>query len=113
MSLGTHVLCDFYDCSPEKISDNEAIEQVIIRAINESGACIVEPKLYYFEPYGLTGVVIITESHFSIHTWPEYKYVAIDYFTCSNKIEIDKTIEILKEYFEPDKVELKEIKRGG
>ena len=112
MALGIEILCDFYNCSKNKMSDKNEIEKIIIQAVEESGATIVETKLFHFSPYGLTGLIIITESHFSIHTWPEHGYIAIDYFTCNKKLEINKTIEILKNYFEPENMEINEISRG-
>ncbi|MCK4665693.1 adenosylmethionine decarboxylase [Candidatus Dependentiae bacterium] len=112
MALGIEILCDFYNCNKEKMSDKNEIEKIIIKAVEESGATIIETKLFLFSPYGLTGLIIITESHFSIHTWPEHGYIAIDYFTCNEKLDLSKTIEILKNYFEPENIDIKKISRG-
>ncbi|MDD3626012.1 MAG: adenosylmethionine decarboxylase [bacterium] len=112
MSLGKHFICDFFNCAPEKISNNEEIKEIIVSAIKQSGATIVETKMYHFEPYGLTGIVIITESHFSIHTWPEYRFAAIDFFSCNKNLDFNKAIKIIEDYLKPESIKKHEIDRG-
>ena len=65
-----------------------------------------------FEPYGISGVLIISESHLTIHTWPEYNYVGIDIFTCSKKVEYNEALNYLLEKLGTKKYEIKELYRG-
>lgn len=112
MNLGHEVICDFYGCDPETLKRKEGFKKILNSAVEVSGANIVNTELYYFEPYGITGIVVITESHLSIHTWPEYKYAAIDFFSCNPDINFRATIGELKKYFKPEKIEIKELDRG-
>ena len=75
----------------------------------EMQATIVNSNFHHFNPYGVSGVIIIKESHLTIHTWPEYGYAAIDIFTCG-KIYMDKGIEYLKEHLKAKGSEVKKIR---
>ena len=67
---------------------------------------------HQFSPYGITGLLAISESHFSIHTWPEYHYATVDVFSCGNKIDYDKCITLLQSTFQPKHIDTKQLKRG-
>ncbi len=60
----------------------------------------------------MSGVIIIEESHYTIHTWPENGYAAVDLFYCSDDVDVDKALEVLEDYFKPEKMTLFELKRG-
>ena len=74
---------------------------------------VVDVAFRKFEPYGVSGVVVISESHLAIHTWPEYGYAAIDLFTCGDKADPWKAFEYLLDYFKPKRITTMEIKRGN
>lgn len=111
-ALGKQILVEFYDCESDKINDVSYIENSLIEATKASNATIISHNFHKFSPYGVSGVVVIAESHVAIHTWPEYKYAAVDIFTCGDTIDPWLIQEHLKEYFESKNVSSMEMKRG-
>ncbi len=110
--LGKHIILEFYECPRECIQDSRKVEEAFMEAARVSRANIVKTVFHYFNPHGVSGVVVIAESHFSIHTWPEHGYCAIDLFTCSEDLDLKKAIEVLKERLKPKYVSAFEFKRG-
>ena len=86
-SLGRHILVEFHGCSAEILNDVPRIEKGMINAATESGATIISSVFHHFSPVGVAGVVVIQESHLAIHTWPEYRYAAVDLFTCGDRAD--------------------------
>lgn len=82
--LGAHLILDLYECDLDLVQDNERLAAGMEQAIRDAGATVVETVFHAFRPGGLSGVIIITESHVTVHTWPEHGYVAIDAFTCGD-----------------------------
>lgn len=111
-ALGKQILVEFYDCDQAKINDVTYIENSLITATEASNATIISHNFHKFSPYGVSGVVVIAESHVAIHTWPEYNYAAVDIFTCGDTIEPWTIQEKLKEYFDSQNVSSMEMKRG-
>ncbi len=111
-ALGTHLILEFYGCDPGTLKEVPYVEEAFLRAAKESKTHVVTHSFHQFKPYGVSGVVVIEESHYSIHTWPEYAYAAIDLFYCSDEIDIDKAIEVLKKAFKPTMVKTTELLRG-
>ena len=111
-ALGRQILVEFYDCKESTINDVDYIESSLIRATKASNATIISHNFHKFSPYGVSGVIVIAESHVTIHTWPEYNYAAVDIFTCGDTIEPWVIQEHLKEYLESKNVSSMEMKRG-
>lgn len=111
-ALGRQILVEYYDCKESKINDVDYIENSLINATKASKATIISHNFHKFSPYGVSGVVVIAESHVAIHTWPEYNYAAVDIFTCGDTIDPWIIQEHLKEYFESKNVSSMEMKRG-
>ncbi len=111
-ALGHHILCEFYDCDALSIGKADTVEQLMLDAATLSGATIVNHCFHQFSPYGVSGVVVIAESHLAIHTWPEYGYAAVDLFTCGDSIDGWTAFEHLKNGFSSKRVEQKEFFRG-
>ncbi len=84
MNLGSHVLIEYHDCDTEILDDLEGIEKVMVEAVDISGATLIQPLFHQFTPYGVSGVCVVAESHFAIHTWPEHRYAAVDLFSCGD-----------------------------
>ena len=82
--LGCHILLELQECPPELLHDEKAIEAVLVTAAREAGAHVVECVFHHFSPHGVSGVVVIAESHVTVHTWPEHRYAAVDIFTCGD-----------------------------
>ncbi len=111
-ALGNHVLVEFYGCDSDILNQTELIEKEMTKAAILSGATVVSSNFHTFNPYGVSGVVIIAESHLSIHTWPEYGYAAVDLFTCGDSVDPWKAFKHLKNIFKSDHTATIEMKRG-
>lgn len=111
-SIGYQVLIDIYKCDYNKMEDIEYIKDMMIELASILNTNIRKIAFEKFEPYGISGVLIISESHITIHTWPEYNYVGIDIFTCSKKVEYDTAIKYLLKKLGTVEYEVKEIHRG-
>jgi S-adenosylmethionine decarboxylase len=111
-SLGKHLIVELYDCDLDLINDVSQVEKILVEAVAISKATIVQPVFHQFSPHGVSGVVVIAESHFTIHTWPEYGYCALDIFTCGELIDTDTSLEYLKQAFKAGSLSVMEIKRG-
>ena len=109
-ALGRQILVEFYDCS--KINDVEYIEESMLSGTKAANATIISHNFHKFSPYGVSGMVVIAESHVAIHTWPEYNYAAVDIFTCGDTIDPWVIQEYLKEAFNSQNVSSMEMKRG-
>lgn len=96
LALGRHITVELTGCDAKIIADSNAVKKALLDAAKASGAHIVESSFHYFSPQGVSGFVIISESHYSIHTWPEFDYAAVDVFTCGETISPFKGIENLK-----------------
>ncbi len=111
-SLGKHLIVELYECNRDLINDVAQVEKILVEAVERSKATIVQPVFHQFSPHGVSGVVVIAESHFSIHTWPEYGYCALDIFTCGDLIDSDASLQFLKERFGAGSLSVVDIKRG-
>jgi S-adenosylmethionine decarboxylase proenzyme len=111
-ALGRQILVEFYDCNTDKINDVDFIESSCLAATKASGATIISHNFHKFSPHGISGVVVIAESHVSIHSWPEYNYAAVDIFTCGDTIDPWKIQEHLKEALDSKNISSMEMKRG-
>lgn len=111
-TLGRHILVEFYNCNEEILKDPILIEKYMNEAAKIANATIVQSVFHHFNPYGVSGAVIISESHLAIHTWPEYGYAAVDVFTCGDKINPWTAFDHLEKSFQADRSESFEIPRG-
>ncbi|HET7812923.1 MAG TPA: adenosylmethionine decarboxylase [Candidatus Baltobacteraceae bacterium] len=83
-ALGTHIVCELSGCNSEALTDVDAVHSMMIAAARKARATIMESAFHRFEPQGVSGTVILAESHLSIHTWPEKGYAAMDFYTCGD-----------------------------
>ncbi len=111
-ALGRHILAEFYGCPAEMLNDPAQIEQDMVAAALEAGAEIRETVFHKFSPQGVSGVVVISESHLAIHTWPEFGYAAVDIFTCGQTVDPWVSCNYLKQKFAAHNMTAREIKRG-
>jgi len=107
---GVHLLADFW--GGRVIESQELIEKILILAAKKSGNTVLQTAIHKFKPQGLTGVVLLKESHISIHCWPEFRYVGVDIFTCGVKSNPEKALEYLKSVFKPREIQVTEVNRG-
>lgn len=111
-ALGKHLIVELYGCSFERTNNPVQVEETLIEAVKLSNATIVKPVFHQFSPHGVSGVVVIAESHFTIHTWPEHGYCALDIFTCGDQIDSDAALQFLKQAFQAENISVMEIQRG-
>jgi spermidine synthase len=111
-SLGRHILVEFLGCNSEIMNDVMAIETAMVTAAQKAGATVIQSSFHHFSPYGVSGVVVIQESHLAIHTWPEYGYAAVDLFTCGDSVDAWISFDILKKAFEAQNHNVLEMYRG-
>ncbi|MBN2332366.1 MAG: S-adenosylmethionine decarboxylase proenzyme [Deltaproteobacteria bacterium] len=111
-ALGRHLLVEFFDCDPKRLDDTAQVEKWMEEAARRAGATIVQSVFHRFQPHGVSGVVVIAESHLAIHTWPEYGYAAVDLFTCGATVDPWIAHEILKDAFAAGNWATKELMRG-
>ena len=111
-SLGRHIIVEYYDCAPEALNDVVHIEKSMEGAAKDAGATIINSTFHHFSPYGVSGVVVIQESHLAIHTWPEYGYASVDLFTCGGTVDPWVSYQVLKEAFKAGHGSAIELQRG-
>jgi len=108
---GRHLLAEFRGCDSKLLDDIEHVEQTLERAAVAAGATVVQCTLHRFAPQGVSGVVVIEESHLSVHTWPEYGYAAVDFFTCGDCTP-ERACTLIAEALDARETEVIEIERG-
>ncbi len=112
-ALGRHILVEFNGCSSEVLNDVEVIEAAMVEAAKKAGATVIQSTFHHFSPFGVSGVVVIQESHLAIHTWPEYGYAAVDLFTCGETVDPWISFDHLKQAFKAGGHSSIEMYRGS
>lgn len=111
-ALGRHVIVELYNCKPLLLDDVTYVQNAMQNAAEQAGATIINLTFHHFSPYGVSGVVVIQESHLAIHTWPEWGFASIDLFTCGESTDPWKCYSVLKEAFEASHGSTIEMRRG-
>jgi S-adenosylmethionine decarboxylase len=111
-SLGRQIVAEFYACDGSLLNDVEVISGALMEAARRAGATIVSQAFHHFSPHGVSGAVIIAESHLSIHTWPEYGYAAVDLFTCGDTVSSEAAFTYLREALRAGHISTMELHRG-
>ena len=84
--MAQQLFVDLYQCDEQIINDLEAVKEIAHRILGNMQVGIVEECCHRFEPIGITDIAVITTSHFSVHTWPEHQYAAVDIFSCNEEL---------------------------
>ncbi len=111
-TLGRHILAEVYDCEEDILNSVIGVEEIMVSAAQEAGASVREVAFHKFAPQGVSGVVVIAESHLTIHTWPELGYAAVDVFTCGDEVDPWVACEFIFEKLGAGRVTASEMKRG-
>ena len=111
-ALSKHLLVDLYGCPADLLNDVTALETVMIEAAQRAGATVINSMFHHFSPFGVSGVVVIQESHLTIHTWPEQGFAAIDLFTCGTQTKPRRALIHLKRALQSTRVEVRQFRRG-
>src|SRR5579875_2836600 len=111
-ALGTHIVCELSGCDARALSDLEHVKDVMVTAAREANATVMETAFHRFQPQGVSGVVVIAESHLSIHTWPETGYAAMDFYTCGDHTDPWRACEYAAKMLDESTMRTTEVKRG-
>ena len=111
-ALGRHLLLELKNCDKEVLNDLTYLRHSLLSAAKAAEAKVVGESFYHFTPQGVSGAVLIAESHLFLHTWPEYGYVAVDIFTCGDTVKPEKAAELLIKMLEAKNSTIIELKRG-
>jgi S-adenosylmethionine decarboxylase len=109
-TIGKHLIVDFW--FGKKIEDPKKLGRVLIKAAKKAGNTPLEFSYHKFNPQGITGVLLLAESHIAFHSWPEFNFLAIDIFTCGKKAFPEKALKYLKRIFKPKRVKIWKLNRG-
>lgn len=111
-SLGSHLLIELFDCDKSTLEVETVVGKTMRDAAIVSKATVVDESFHEFKPYGVSGAVIIQESHYTIHTWPEHGYAAVDLFYCGGTVHVHRAVELLRERFKPGRMKFLVVRRG-
>jgi S-adenosylmethionine decarboxylase len=111
-ALGRHIVCELSGCDPALLSDVDGIHAMMVTAAKAARATVMESAFHRFEPQGVSGTVILAESHLSIHTWPEKAYAAMDFYTCGEHTDPWLACEHAAKALAAKSVLTTEFKRG-
>jgi S-adenosylmethionine decarboxylase proenzyme len=106
-----HLLVELFGCDREVLQSKVAVETLLVEAAVAANVTIVQSVFHRYSPQGVTGVVIIEESHLSIHTWPEYGYASVDFYTCGDGMP-EKALEVIKAGLHASRTESIFVDRG-
>ena len=109
---GSQVILDLYDCETSHLDDLTWVEETLAQAARLAGATIVQTVFHKFAPWGISGVVVISESHLAIHIWPENRYAAVDVFTCGDRVRMEVACAYLKQAFRAGRAVQRNFARG-
>jgi S-adenosylmethionine decarboxylase len=110
--VGHHYIAEASGCNPAIIGKVEAVEQILVRAAEVAKVTIWSISFHRFNPNGVSGVVVISESHLSVHTWPELGYAALDIFTCGDDANPEAAVEYALKEFGASTIHITEVTRG-
>jgi S-adenosylmethionine decarboxylase proenzyme len=110
--FGKHILAEYSECECTFLDSEPDIRSLMLEAATRSGATVVGDIFHHFSPQGVTGVVVVAESHLAIHTWPEFGYASVDLFTCGTRVDPWIGFEYIKEKLQSKRWVSKEIARG-
>ena len=111
-ALGRHLLAELKTCEASRLADLPLVQEAMVQAARVSGATVVTQSFHHFAPLGISGVVVVAESHLAIHTWPEHCFAAVDYFTCGKGVDPLAAIHHLRLALGAQEWSLREIPRG-
>jgi S-adenosylmethionine decarboxylase len=112
MIVGKHIIAELYGVPKELISYEKTVRDIVEEVVDAAGLTKVGSVYKQFNPHGVTGIVLIAESHVSIHTWPEYEMVNLDIFTCGDIKKTERAFELFLERFKPKEYRHYVLDRG-
>lgn len=110
--LGTQIIAELFKCKPKRLNSLATVKKAMLEAAKASNSTVVRSVFHKFSPQGISGVVVVAESHLAIHTWPEYGYAAVDVFTCGKHTKPEEGLKVLAKFLGARRIKFKKIKRG-
>lgn len=110
--LGKHLIAECCECDAKILNDMAQLEGILLEAATAAGATPLGAKFHNFSPCGVTGILLLAESHISIHTWPELEYAAVDVFTCGDNTDVQAAVECISSRIKARHIDTKFIERG-
>lgn len=111
-TIGFHYIVEATGCNPKIIGDPDKLRELLLSAAKAGGMEVKTSYFYRFTPTGVSGVVIVAESHISLHTWPENQYAALDVYVCGIKPNPEETINVILHALGASHAHITEIQRG-
>ena len=111
-ALGQHLILELYGCNKAALSSVARVQEIMLKAARAADATIIDSIFHTFKPYGVSGVVVISQSHFAIHTWPEHRYASADLFTCGDTIKTWNAFNTVKRLFKASRFSIVKMERG-
>jgi S-adenosylmethionine decarboxylase len=112
-ALGHHILIDLWGVPHRLLDDTAALERELVEAARAGGAHVVERRMHRFAPHGVSGVLILAESHLAVHTWPEADFAAVDVFTCGPETIAEAVAREIVERLGPSTHRTTRVDRGA
>ncbi|MGC8867939.1 MAG: adenosylmethionine decarboxylase [Elusimicrobiales bacterium] len=112
IALGKHLIVELYGCNSKFLSDVDYIQEVMMSCAKEANTTIIDSIFHKFKPYGVSGVIVIAESHLSIHTWPEHRFASVDFFTCGDHSDPWKSFRLIKKRLKAKHFSVMKLERG-
>lgn len=111
-ALGRHLLVELHECDPLALDDLDLVRDTLVEAADRLRSTVLDVSTHKFDPVGCTAIVMIAESHLSIHTWPEHRYAAMDIFTCSQSMQPADVVGFISARLQSKNVRTVEVNRG-
>jgi S-adenosylmethionine decarboxylase proenzyme len=111
-ALGKHLLLELNGCDHKLLNDISFIKETMLAAAKASGATVLGESFHKFSPQGVSGVIIIAESHLTVHTWPEHGYAGADIFTCGTRVKPEKAAKVIIAKLKPSTHSIILMERG-
>lgn len=112
VALGEHYLIEVYGADCNSLNDLNGVKNLLMEVAIATGSTIIDVNFHRFEPQGVSGVVVLAESHLSFHSWPELNYAALDFYTCKIGADMTLAFKMLAEFFKTSKIEYEYKLRG-
>src|SRR3954470_12352945 len=111
-ALGEHMLLEYYGCDAIKLAHSDEVKEIVVNAVRQAHGTVVTEIFHNFSPHGVSGVVVIAESHLAIHTWPEHGYAAVDIFSCGSKLDHAVIADCIRTGVAASTIETRQLQRG-
>ena len=109
--IGRHLILDLWGCN-DGVNSPAVFRDAIAEAVEAIEATLLNLHVHEFSPQGVTGLAVLAESHLSLHSWPEHRYLAVDIFTCGDRIDPLLAKPVFEKHFEPESIHIAEVARG-